>query len=1038
MKTFNKVISLVTAMVFVLSMFAVPAFAVTGKNELLTAPDGEEKLTVTYYSDEGLTTPTTKVAPGGVVYAKLTFNIPTSTISSVDVNVAVENATITDAVEILDLDGFARRKDSPQANSVAADGKSANIYIMLADGAKYNSPTNYEDFGLATAAYMFLGDEVKSFNAVAYKLTAGETGNISFSVVGGNTFPGFGVGGLKVGVADMDNGTFISSPFTVEDAGVTIGGSEPAKKKVSYSAAWTDSSVTYDESLDDEALKAAIKANLTVKKLVDGTPESTEPAYELVMDRAAKTINVTITDTLLADEELAGGAEKVFNLNFDYTAKPDTYTLKSIKFGEEDITGKTEFDVDYTNYKTLGDVANAITVTMLKNGTDEVPAALGSDYVLNSKFVENANRSTLEIKFESLDGTVKSRLDGTAAKTFVANWKNTEVVWSNITKKYSPESFSFAKSTVTEQAIKDGIIITGDRKDGFKNVEEGIKLTEGVHYTVTVPADLTKTGEVSVKFNDIDNLKSVVHDFTKTFEITEDEITWSDYEASFKDVTTFTGKETDDYIKGNVVVKALRRVNGTPDTAKTEISGYNVAITRAEGDNASKAVITFGDGEHKDATVDDLTFTVQPNYDTVIADMTKTSFAEGATDEEILNAMKVTAKKWFYGSDKPELAETVTLERGSDYTAVLEGNTVRISAAGADFNEVIGKTFTIVKGAKATAVIAFTNATDNKINKGTALKGKLSLDTTENIYGGKITLSTTKGEFDEFTINSNCEIKNVDKTVSGKYTFEFTKKAGVASVSDIGTFTINTDSMNKDDEIRVEVESIALDTVGEGDFVDVPSAKGDAKTATVTETAPAPTEAKLPDASFDIKTLGALNSVIDRFKEAVTLVNTTDSSVVADAAALKAAITIDETDLNNKKLVIKDLTVPASSTTAYTYELAVAVPGYTKAKVTFTVTYNETTNDYDVTGGTVGEGAKKNTIYAGDNDSDNTITATSVTANDYANLVAKFGEAVTGNEAFDIYQNAETTIDRYDIMTMVWMFENYGMKLVSEAGIIAD
>lgn len=1035
MKSFNKIISLITVAVLVLSMMAMPAFAVTAVDTIPSATGGE-KVTVTYYSDAALSTPITSANKGDEIYAKVTLNIPGGMFRAFSAAFVAENATIEQS-----LDTFTASKPAELSifeyaavgNGVATDKASAKVFISKSISGVFDSPkdawADYEIYGVTGPWYSNVG--IYSFDVNAYKLkVTGDTGKVALNL-----------SESELHIGEFDEALtcdFINTPFKYEDAGVTIGGSEPAKKKVSYSAAWTDSSVTYDESLDDEALKAAIKANLTVKKLVDGTPESTNPVYEIVMDRAAKTIKVTITDTLLADEELAGGAEKAFNLNFDYTAKPDTYTLKSIKFGAEDITGKTEFDVDYTNYKTLGDVANAITVTMLKNGTDEVPAALGSDYVLNSKFVENANRSTLEIKFESLDGTVKSSLDGTAAKTFVANWKNTEIVWSNITKKYSPESFSFAKSTVTEQAIKDGIIITGDRKDGFKDVEVGIKLTEGVHYTVTVPADLTKTGEVIVTFNDIDNLKSVVHDFTKTFEITEDEITWSDYEASFKDVTTFTGKETDDYIKGNVVVKALRRVNGTPDTAKTEISGYNVAITRAEGDNASKAVITFGDGEHKGAAVDDLTFTVQPNYDTVIADMTKTSFAEGATDEEILNAMKVTAKKWFYGSDKPELAETVTLERGSDYTAVLEGNTVRISAAGADFNEVIGKTFTIVKGAKATAVIAFTNATDNKINKGTALKGKLSLDTTENIYGGKITLSTTKGEFDEFTINSNCEIKNVDKTVSGKYTFEFTKKAGAASVSDIGTFTINTDSMNKDDEIKVEVESVALDTVGAGDFVDVPSAKGDAKTATVTETAPAPTEAKLPDASFDIKTLGALNSVIDRFKDAVTLVNTTDSSVVADAAALKAAITIDETDLNNKKLVIKDLTVPALSTTAYNYELAVAVPGYTKAKVTFTVTYNETTNNYDVTGGTVGEGAKKNTIYAGDNDSDNTITATSVTANDYANLVAKFGEAVTGNEAFDIYQNAETTIDRYDIMTMVWMFENYGMKLVSEAGIIAD
>ena len=1032
MKSFNKIISLITVAVLVLSMMAVPAFAVTAVDTIPSATGGE-KVTVTYYSDAALSTPITSASKGDEIYAKVTLNIPTGTFQEFQATFTAQNATIEQS-----LDTFTASKPaelsifeySAVGNGVETDKTSAKVFISKSISGEFDSPSDsWVDKMPFEAGPWYSNAGIYSFDVNAYKLTVtGDTGKVALNLSESE---------LHIGEFDESSTCdFINTPFKYEDAGVTIGGSEPAKKKVSYSVAWTDSSVTYDESLDDDDLKAAMKANLTVKKLVDGTPESTEPAYDFVIDKTAKTIKVTITDTPLADEELADGAEKVFNLSFDYTAKPDVYTLKSIKFGTEDITDKTEFDVDYTNYKKLGDVTKDITVTMLKNGTDEVEAELGSDYVLSSKFVENANRSTLEIKFEGLDGAI-SRLKNEAAKTFVANWKNTEIVWSNVKVNF-PDSFSFARSTVSEEVIKGSITVTGDRKDGFKDVEEGIKLVEGTHYTVTVPTDLTKNGEVTVTFKDIDNLKSV-EPVSKTFKITEDEITWSDYEASVKDATAFTGKDTDDYIKGKVVVKALRSVNGTPDSAKTPISGYNVEITRAEGDKASKAVITFGDGEHKDATVGDLTFTVQPSYDTFVANMTQTSFAEDATtDEDILNALKVTAKKWFYGSDKPALAVNVTLERGKDYTAVLEGNTVKITTAEALFSDVIGTTFTVVKDAKATAVIAFTNATDDKINKGTALKGKLSLDTTENIFGGKITLSTTKGEFDEFTINSNCLINNVDKTVSGKYTFEFTKVPGAASVKDIGTFTINTDSMNKDDEIKVEVESIALDTVGEGNFVDVPSAKGDAKTVTVTEKAPAPTEAKLPDASFDIKTLGALNTVIDRFKDAVTLVNTTDSAVVADAAALKAAVTIDEADLNNKKLVIKDLTVPASSTTAYTYELAVAVPGYTKAKVTFTVTYNAETNDYDVTGGTVGEDTKKNTIYAGDNDSDNTITATSVTANDYANLVAKFGEAVTGNEAFDIYQNAETTIDRYDVMTMVWMFENYGMKLVSEAGIIAD
>ena len=73
MKTFNKVISIVTAIVFVFSMMAVPAFA-TGLNGYPTA-NGAEKLTVTYYSDAGLTNAITTAEPGTTVYAKLAANL---------------------------------------------------------------------------------------------------------------------------------------------------------------------------------------------------------------------------------------------------------------------------------------------------------------------------------------------------------------------------------------------------------------------------------------------------------------------------------------------------------------------------------------------------------------------------------------------------------------------------------------------------------------------------------------------------------------------------------------------------------------------------------------------------------------------------------------------------------------------------------------------------------------------------------------------------------------------------------------------------
>ena len=145
MKTFNKVVSLITTIVFVISMLTIPAFAIV---EDFPTPTGEEKLMVTYYSDAALTSQITTATPGSEVYAKITANLPTKTLGALDVNLNVANATIEGDETKLALTGFERYVQTGTIYNTIFDSKTgANIYITLADGSGgYDSPNNTQGY----------------------------------------------------------------------------------------------------------------------------------------------------------------------------------------------------------------------------------------------------------------------------------------------------------------------------------------------------------------------------------------------------------------------------------------------------------------------------------------------------------------------------------------------------------------------------------------------------------------------------------------------------------------------------------------------------------------------------------------------------------------------------------------------------------------------------------------------------------------------------------------------------------------------------
>ena len=213
MKTFNKVISIVTAIVFVFSMMIVPAFA--AGIEGIPEANGAEKLTVTYYSDEALTNAITTAEPGSTVYAKITANLPTGTLRDLSVDLSVANATIESDNSLLNLTGFERTTvEGKTLNTIFNTKTGANIYIGLVDGVKYDSPTNVEGF---TGDYIYTNIGVTSFDITSYKLIVGDSGTVSFSNAGGV--------GLAIGVIETELGTgdILTTPFTIEGT-LAIGG----------------------------------------------------------------------------------------------------------------------------------------------------------------------------------------------------------------------------------------------------------------------------------------------------------------------------------------------------------------------------------------------------------------------------------------------------------------------------------------------------------------------------------------------------------------------------------------------------------------------------------------------------------------------------------------------------------------------------------------------------------------------------------------------------------------------------------------------
>ena len=997
MKTFNKVISLVTAIVFVFSMMIVPAFA-AGIADIPEA-NGAEKLTVTYYSDEALTNAITTAEPGSIVYAKITANLPTGTLRDLSVDLSVANALIDGENSLLSLTGFERTVvDGTTLNTVFNTKAGANIFVGLADGVGYDSPTNADKY---TGEYIYTNIGVTSFDITSYKLIVGDSGAVSFSNAGGV--------GLAIGVIETELGTgdILTTPFTIEGT-LAIGGGVTTKDATFV--ADFDEDFEYANTLSNSELETAIKADLTVTKTVDGAPSDVDVStLDINFNHTAKTFTVKFAKGLATGEVIKSGTDE--EATFSYKVKAPAvidYTYDHVEFNGAKVEGgrvETAYDAKYLDDTTLKNafvVYGKKTVDGADAGVEAVPAEMG--YV-------NVGRSAT-----SNEVSIFVYLKGTNIDSITLGFTDIPVEYSNIKAEFT--TTEFANNTPAD-TVKSAVKVTATKTEGVK--KDNIILTLGTDYDVEIygnPANVTENGYVTVTLKgEFAGKELTPLDGKLIFGVTPDTTEYKDYVIEFEGGnTTFLATATDEDIKGKMTVKADKYVNGSK-TGTEEVAPANfesVVIERSTG----LVTVTLKAGEpYKGETVT-ATITLKDviEYRNVKATMSTRMFPAGTTDDTIKGALTIVADK--YVNNVLDGAEQSALPT-DEYTVAIDtvdanNKTVKITYLEKCISVADAyKEFAVAVGISANAKITLSPA--GTVNKGEDFNAAISVEGlgTNKVYAAVIKISantgTGTGTLVSFTPAAGYD-KHSEDMENGTVTV--IRNAGGTAADVLGTFTIKA-AADKDAEIVVKVETLKLTTVEGDDIANLPSFTGDEERIIVTEVV-VPTTAKI-NASFDIKTLGDVTSAADKFKAGLKVTRGTD---VVTVPAENIVVT-------EKKVELKDLEVEAG-----VYKVSVDVPGYTKAEVEIKVIYDSETNTMNVTSSATGREA----IYAGDVDGNGSINA-----KDYADLVAKIGQAAAENVNCDLYTNdGEANISVNDIITMVYEFETYFGATITSAGLIVE
>lgn len=998
MKTFNKVISIVTAIVFVFSMMIVPAFA--AGIEGIPEANGAEKLTVTYYSDEALTNAITTAEPGSTVYAKITANLPTGTLRDLSVDLSVANATIESDNSLLNLTGFERTTvEGKTLNTIFNTKTGANIYIGLVDGVKYDSPTNVEGF---TGDYIYTNIGVTSFDITSYKLIVGDSGTVSFSNAGGV--------GLAIGVIETELGTgdILTTPFTIEGT-LAIGGGVTTKDATFV--ADFDEDFEYANTLSNSELETAIKADLTVTKTVDGASSSVDVStLDINFNHTAKTFTVKFAKGLATGEVIKSGTDE--EATFSYKVKAPAvvdYTYDHVEFNGAKVEGgrvETAYDAKYLDDTTL---KNAFVVY----GKKTVDSVATEEVVAVPTDIGNV---TLGRSATSNDVSIFVHFKGTNITSITLGFTNIPTTYSNA--KATLTGSPFANNTTAEN-VKNAVAVTATKTYG-KVVTNDVPMEKDTDYEVTIAPDTdpltsgdytaTVTAVAGGKLNGL-----TIENGTIEFAVADAVYTYKNYAIKY-DQREFNATDDKAYISSKVKVVADKYEGETLVAAEELVTATNYIFDIDEDGNIT---ITFkAESSHSGAPTLNGSVTLKDviEYRNVRATMSTRMFPAGATDETIKGALTIVADK--YVNNVLDGAEQSALP-ADEYTVAIDtvdanNKTVKITYSEKCISVADAyKEFAVAVGISANAKITLSPA--GTVNKGEDFNAAISVEGlgTNKVYAAEIKISantgTGTGTLVSFTPAAGYD-KHSEDMENGTVTV--IRNAGGTAADVLGTFTIKA-AADKDAEIVVKVETLKLTTVEGDDIANLPSFTGDEKRITVTEVV-VPTTAKI-NASFDIKTLGDVTSAADKFKAGLKVTKGTDAVTVP----------AENIVVTEKKVELKDLEVEAG-----VYKVSVDVPGYTKAEVEIKVIYDSETNTMNVTSSATGREA----IYAGDVDGNGSINA-----KDYADLVAKIGQAAAENVNCDLYtKDGEANISVNDIITMVYEFETYFGATITSAGLIVE
>lgn len=962
MKTLKRVLSVVVALTMLMSMMT---FTVLANN---TAT-----IDVTYYTDAAMGTVATKVAPGESVYALLTLNLPQATFKSSNLNVTVANATLAaeangtlwDAVLNSEMAGRLER-----ATGLPGQNALGNFAISkVLDASKPWDSEWDENANIAS----------ETVPLILYKLDVADdaTGNVSVAVEGS----------LDIGYYDEGDMANYPTPFTVNANSLPIESAAAPDVITTRYEITKRPSEFIDPELSEAEMIEAIKAQVEVTKYT--TTNGVADAGVVVTDQC------TFSDFNFETRQ-ALVTYPVDALNTSATSNSIGWEFMALEYSNETVTIASEFEYAMTEEE----IAETAEVTARKrkgNTYSDYTLVEDEDYTITVTFDTDANSGTWAVEYIG-------RFAGKAAANGTFTRTNAPVSYKDLEASISGSPFAY---DVTEENIKSAVAVKGTKVEGVVETTDFTVPLDA--YTVTVDM-VAKTALVAM------NDGTEVANANLTFEISEETFEVGNFSVEYTGATEYDYTTTVDFTS-LITVEGVKTYEGGREEFIDVTNDVIVTVDK----EANTITVAWKDGSAYAGydilnNVISVTFNDVITYANATATMSKTSFADDATDDAILAFLTVTVEKLVNGVKEDgfvadymatvdKVNNKVIVEFDDEYG--IEDKEVAITFYSSD--AVVLK---VVGGEGVTA--GEVEESDGEFKAIVKVEG---LDT-RVLYDADLAISASAGVLEEVAVVTGSGYNVLPGAAIAGNVWTGTIYKGIEAVdlaNGLLVVTVNTDGLADGTVIEVKVDSATLRMVEGLDFVAIDNTT-EVLEVEVNAFVRNVEDVTLNDVEIDIVTLGPVTDA--KFVDGVSLTAADGTEI-----DLTGKVTLNGT---NRSIVIDDVALAVSDTeNVVKYTLKVEVAGYTTIESEIVVSYNGVaTNDWTVTD-TLAD-AK---IYAADvTGDDNTIAA-----DDYSDVVAMYNQTA----AFDIYEGNGININ--DISTTVYMYDNYGMRLVNKAtGVIAD